>query len=74
MSIARDGKKNEGLYGNYMRVLQGMFKKPSGYYGTYMRVLQGMKTISNFWDLYAGIARNEDYQQFLGPICGYCNE
>jgi len=51
-------KKNQGLYGNYMRVLQGMFKKPNGYYGTYMRVLQGMKTISNFWDLYAGIARN----------------
>jgi hypothetical protein len=41
-----------------MRVLQGMFKKPSGYYGTYMRVLQRMKTISNFWDLYASIATN----------------
>ncbi len=46
-SIVRN-VKNQWLYENYMRVLQGMFKKPSGYYGTYMRVLQQMKTISDF--------------------------
>jgi hypothetical protein len=48
-----------------MRVLQGMFKKPNGYYGIYMRVLQQMKTICNFWDLYAGIARNVYGTQWL---------
>jgi RNA binding exosome subunit len=39
--IARDAKKTNGYYGNYMRVLQGM-QNSSGYYGIHMRVLQGM--------------------------------
>jgi hypothetical protein len=59
MWVLQEMQKTQWLYGNYMRVLQGMFKKPSGYYGTYMRVLQEMqKTQWLLWDLYAGIARD----------------
>jgi len=39
-SIARDVKKTNGYYGNYIRVLQGMLKKPSDYHETHMWVLQ----------------------------------
>jgi len=50
-----------------MRVLQEMKKKTSGYYGDYMQVLQRMfkKTQWLLWDLYAGIATNENYQRFF---------
>ncbi len=37
--IAKDVRKTNGYYGNYMQVLQGM-QNANGYYGTYMRVLQ----------------------------------
>ncbi len=72
--IARDAK-NQWLYGNYMRVLQGMFKKPSGYYGTYMRVLQRMKTINDFlWPIYGYWKECKMPTAIMGLLWGYCNE
>jgi hypothetical protein len=66
-------QKTQWLYGNYMRVLQGMFKKPSGYYETYMRVLQEMQKThwlyGNYMRVLQGMFRNP--VAIVGPICGY---
>jgi len=47
--IVRAAKKTSGYYGDYMRVLQRMFRK----------------TQWLLWDLYAGIATNENHWRFF---------
>jgi len=71
--IARDVKKTNGYYGNYIRVLQGMLKKPSDYHETHMWVLQWMKNVSYYlWPIWRYCKECKMSVAIMGLICGYC--